>query len=105
VNRQKGTLKIEARITDPDERLLPDMSVRVNFLAEAEPATPGAAVVLVPRAVLRRDDREAYVWLVRDGRAHRQLVATGAELGDQVQVTAGPRGGRDARQRRCDRRE
>jgi RND family efflux transporter MFP subunit len=93
VNRQKGTLKIEARITDPDERLLPDMSVRVNFLAEAEPATPGAAVVLVPRAALRRDDREAYVWLVRDGRAHRQPVATGAELGDQVQVTAGLAGG------------
>ena len=35
VNRQKGTLKAEVRIPEPDARLLPDMSVRINFLAEA----------------------------------------------------------------------
>jgi RND family efflux transporter MFP subunit len=93
VNRQKGTLKIEVRITEPDALLLPDMSVRLNFLAEAAPAAPGAAIVLVPRAALRRDDRETYVWVVRDGQAHRQAVTTGTELGDRLQVTAGLSGG------------
>src|SRR4029453_9227700 len=41
VNRQKGTLKEEVKVTNADPRLLPDMSVRVNFLAEAKTSTPG----------------------------------------------------------------
>jgi RND family efflux transporter MFP subunit len=93
VNRQKGTLKMEARIVDPDERLLPDMSVRVNFLAEAVPPAAGAAVVLIPRTALRRDDRESYVWMVRDDRVERRAVQTATEIGDRVQVTAGLAGG------------
>jgi HlyD family secretion protein len=93
VNRQKGTLKIEVKIAAPDERLLPDMSVRVNFLAEARPATPGDAVVLVPRAAVRRDGGTTYVWRVEDGRARRTPVAIGTELGDQIQIASGVAGG------------
>ena len=89
VNRQKGTLKVEVKVANADQRLLPDMSVRVNFLAEAEPAKPGAAVVLIPRSALRRDGQESYVWIVADEHTHRRAVTVGAELGDQVQVTAG----------------
>ena len=37
INRQKGTLKVEVRILEPDEWLRPDMSVRVTFFA-GEPA-------------------------------------------------------------------
>ena len=40
VNRQKGTLKIEVQIPHPDEKLLPDMSVRIDFLTEALPCVP-----------------------------------------------------------------
>ncbi len=93
VNRQKGTLKVEVRITNADARLLPDMSVRVNFLAEATAPASGAPLVLVPRAALRRDDREAYVWVVRDERAYRTAVTVGTELGDQVQIATGLAGG------------
>jgi RND family efflux transporter MFP subunit len=93
VNRQKGTLKVEVQVQNADARLLPDMSVRVNFLAEAKPAAPGAAVVLAPRTALRRDDAGSYVWLVDDERARRRAVTVGTELGDQVQVTDGLTGG------------
>ena len=89
VNRQKGTLKIEVKVTNADARLLPDMSVRVNFLAEAKPAAPGAAIVLAPRSALRRDDAGSYVWIVADGRVRRQPVTVGTELGDQAQVVSG----------------
>ena len=89
VNRQKGTLKVEVQVANADQRLLPDMSVRVNFLAEATRAEPGAPVVLIPRAALRRDGQEAYVWTVADARAHRRAVTVGTELGDQVQIATG----------------
>jgi RND family efflux transporter MFP subunit len=89
VNRQKGTLKVEVQVTNADARLLPDMSVRVNFLAEAQPATPGTPIVLAPRTALRRDDKESYVWVVDGDRVRRTPVTLGTELGDQVQVTKG----------------
>src|SRR5690606_13210508 len=49
VDRQKGTLKIEVKLENPDDKLLPDMSVRVTFLAD--PPAPGeetGKTVLVP---------------------------------------------------------
>jgi RND family efflux transporter MFP subunit len=93
VNRQKGTLKVEVRILEPDEQLRPDMSVRIHFLAEARPAQEGRPLVLVPRAALRAQDGAAFVWLVSGGRLRRQAVATGAEMGDRVVVSEGLLGG------------
>jgi HlyD family secretion protein len=46
VNRQKGTVPIELAILDPDDRVRPDASARVRFLAppSASDATPAAAL-------------------------------------------------------------
>ncbi len=89
VNRQKGTLKIEVRVTHADARLLPDMSVRVNFLAEAMPTSPGTPIVLAPRTALRRDAEGDYVWRLDGERVWRHAIGIGTELGDQVQITSG----------------
>jgi RND family efflux transporter MFP subunit len=95
IDRQKGTRKVEVRVLEPDERLLPDMSVRVTFLAELErgvAANAGGAVI--PRAALRRSaDGRADVWVVVDGRARRTPVEVGDTLGERVVVRAGLRGG------------
>ncbi len=93
VNRQKGTLKVEVGILEPDDHLRPDMSVRIHFLGEARPAEAGGAVVLAPRAALRQDGGAAFVWVVSDGRLRRQPVRTGAEMGDRVVVAEGLLGG------------
>jgi RND family efflux transporter MFP subunit len=93
VNRQKGTLKVEARILEPDDVLRPDMSVRVQFLAEAQPAQVGEAVVLAPRAALRQEGGSAYVWVVTGGRLRRQPVKAGAEMGQRVVIDEGLLGG------------
>ena len=93
VNRQKGTLKIEVGIPEPDEHLRPDMSVRIHFLGEAKPAREGGAVVLAPRAALRDEGGSAFVWIVTDGRLRRQAVRPGAEMGDRVVVAEGLLGG------------
>jgi RND family efflux transporter MFP subunit len=93
VNRQKGTLKVEVGIAEPDEHLRPDMSVRIHFLGEARPAQAGEAVVLAPRAALRQEGGSAYVWVVTEGRLRRQPVRAGAEMGDRVVVAEGLLGG------------
>jgi HlyD family secretion protein len=98
IDRQKGTRKVEVRVLEPDERLLPDMSVRVTFLAELDqrggsgPETLPSAVV--PRGALRRDaEGRTYVWLVEDGRARRANVEVADILRERVVLQGGLQGG------------
>jgi RND family efflux transporter MFP subunit len=94
VNRQKGTLKVEVAIEDPNEALLPDMSVRIHFLGD-EPSAQGGgpALVLAPRAAIRNDDGGSFAWIVSDGRLRRQPLRTGSNQGEQVVVVEGLSGG------------
>lgn len=94
VDRQKGTLKIEVKLENPDDKLLPDMSVRVTFLAD--PPAPGeetGKTVLVPAGALQRDNDGTYVWGVRDGRVARVDVVTAGDVGDRVRIASGLAGG------------
>jgi RND family efflux transporter MFP subunit len=93
VNRQKGTLKVEVRLLERDEKLRPDSSVRVAFLApEQAPAAEGAVsapVVTAPRAALQ----DGRVWVVTNGRLREQRVELAGERGEAVLVRAGLVGG------------
>jgi RND family efflux transporter MFP subunit len=93
VNRQKGTLKVEVRLLERDEKLRPDSSVRVAFLApDPEPAATGgapAAVITVPRAAVK----DGVVWVVTDKRLREQRVELGGERGDSLVVREGLLGG------------
>jgi len=90
INRQKGTLKVEVRILEPDAHLLPDMSVRVTFFSAADAgAAGGPGIVLVPRAAVRRGPNGAFVWAVVDGRLVRNPVTTSGETAERVSVSRG----------------
>lgn len=94
VDRQKGTLKVEVRILNPDDKLLPDMSARVTFLQPATAGSGSPAAVLVPAAAMQRDAQgESFVWVVRDRRAYRQRVESSGDIGSQVRITSGLAGG------------
>jgi RND family efflux transporter MFP subunit len=99
IDRQKGTRVVEVRVLEPDEHLLPDMSVRVVFYAElgegeGDAAASQGAAAVIPRAALRRDDGgRPYVWVVNDGRARRVEVEPGDTIGERVVVRSGLAGG------------
>ncbi|HXZ85028.1 MAG TPA: efflux RND transporter periplasmic adaptor subunit [Myxococcota bacterium] len=94
VNRAKGTLKIEVGITNADQYLLPDMSVRIQFMAGDRPAEPGGPpLVLAPKSAVRSDSNGTFAWVVTDGTLRRQSLRTGADRGDQVIVDEGLSGG------------
>jgi HlyD family secretion protein len=94
VNRAKGTLKVEVAIQKADDFLLPDMSVRLQFLAGEEPAREnGPPLVLAPRSALHSDSSGSFAWVVSDGRLRHQSVRTGAERGDQIAIAEGLSGG------------
>jgi RND family efflux transporter MFP subunit len=91
VDRQKGTLRVEVQIEQPDDDLWPDMSARITFFEPVESAAGGA--VLIPRTAVRSDDQGSYAWVVTDGHVHRTPLTLGGDFADDVQVTAGLSGG------------
>lgn len=95
VNRQKGTLRVEVQIDAPDERLLPDMSARVTFLAPTpdESEDDGPPTVWIPSRALRRENGDTFVWRVTEDRAVRVPVEAGGRAEGRTQILSGLSGG------------
>jgi RND family efflux transporter MFP subunit len=87
VDRQKGTLKIEARLLNPSAKLLPDMSVRVTFLDPLPPEVASRPNFLLPEAALRHGpDGTTFVWVVNGGHVRRRTVDTVGTADQQLRV-------------------
>ncbi len=96
-DRQRAVVEVKVTVEDRDERLLPDMSVNVTFLApdgDSAMFVDGARVI-VPADVVRVDEAGEHVLRVVEGRLRRIAVETGeveAEDGSVV-VLSGLQGG------------
>ncbi|HXI68454.1 MAG TPA: efflux RND transporter periplasmic adaptor subunit [Steroidobacteraceae bacterium] len=91
-DRSKATVKVRIGLDVKDNRIVPDMGVRVSFLeaGKAAGATPERVHgVLVPAAALRKDGAEDVVFVVKDHRAQRRVVTLGGTSGDSRQLLAG----------------
>jgi len=92
-NRQKGTLKVEVKLTKTDEYLRPDMSIRINFLAEPAKNNSSAPRIMVPKTAVRGTGERAFVWTVRNEHIMRVPVRVGDNVGDTLQILSGLDGG------------
>jgi len=88
-DRQKATVKVRISFDKLDPRILPDMGVKVSFLAGEQAAGRPAAKAVIPREAARTLDGQSVVFLIRDGRVERRAVSLGTETGGEVGVTAG----------------
>ncbi len=88
-DRQKATVKVRISLDKLDPRILPDMGVKVSFLADEAAGAKAASGVLVPAAAVHLADGKQVVFLVRDGVLERRAVSVGAAAGSDVEVTAG----------------
>ncbi|MHC4491189.1 MAG: efflux RND transporter periplasmic adaptor subunit [Planctomycetota bacterium] len=87
---KKNTIQAKIRILEPSESLHPEMICRVRFAAAvSEVASEGDPVITVPAGAIVREGRKSLVFLVRDGRARRTEIRTGAETGGRLAVEAG----------------
>lgn len=109
-NRQKATIEVRLVFDEPDERLRPEMGVRVVFGAEEETDSPKSSEqetatpsgVLIPEAALVRVDgaqgsfvleRDVATWRVLElgaRRGGRVLVTSGLEAGERVVLDPPP---------------
>jgi RND family efflux transporter MFP subunit len=91
-DRSKATVKVRIGIDQKDDRIVPDMGVRVSFLEEHKPAAkdqPPAHGVVVPGSALRKDGERDSLFVMKDQTAERRTVTLGGSLGDKRQVLTG----------------
>lgn len=89
-DRQKATVKVRIGFDQRDPRILPDMGVKVAFIAsEQQQAQGGAASVAVPREAVRRDGEQDIVLVVRDGKLERRAVRVSGSDGSKVVLQSG----------------
>ena len=93
-DRNKATVRVRIRILERDDRVLPDMGVKVRFLDDAPSPPPVAETgVLVPADAITDADNEAYVWVVSEDRVARRPVVVAESHGARLRVVSGLRSG------------
>ncbi|WAC72565.1 efflux RND transporter periplasmic adaptor subunit [Roseateles sp. SL47] len=93
-DRGKATVKVRVALEQKDQRLVPDMGVRVSFLAgRAEAPTVPPPGVLVPRAAVVTRSEAPAAFVVTGTRAELRRLRTGTPVGDQAVVLEGLKAG------------
>src|SRR5262245_29313355 len=93
-DRQKATVTVRIGFDQLDPRILPDMGIKVAFLADSatQAAAPGggARVVRVPRAAIRGSAGDEFVFVVgREDKLERRAIKVSAGGDDPADVLAG----------------
>jgi RND family efflux transporter MFP subunit len=91
-DRQKATVRVRIGFDELDQRILPQMGVKVTFLEdrkEPEQAASARPAVRIPATAVTDDSGTQYVWRVSDDKAERVAVTTAGARDGQVEVIAG----------------
>jgi RND family efflux transporter MFP subunit len=92
-DRQKATVRVKVDFLDADDRVLPDLSARVNFTSAPTKGKEARPRILVPPSAVTELEGKTGVFKIVDGVATFTPVTTGGEVQGQVEVTSGLQGG------------
>lgn len=89
-DRKKATVKVRIAFDALDPRILPDMGVKVAFLADQpQKKSRSKPSILVPKDAVREEGQKPIVYLVDDNRVERRAVTIGDPRGDKIEIIAG----------------
>jgi RND family efflux transporter MFP subunit len=89
-DRSKGTVLVRIGLDQKDARILPEMGVRVSFLAEAVKDGGGPVTgVSLPATAVQASGTAGVLFVVRDTTLERRAVRLGTGSGDRVTVISG----------------
>jgi RND family efflux transporter MFP subunit len=92
-DRQKATVKVRISFDKLDDKILPDMGVKVAFLEDEAPkkkdVKADVAKAVIPLSAVRKEGDSQYVLLVKNDALERRGVKLGAEHGTDVEIIAG----------------
>jgi HlyD family secretion protein len=92
-DRQKATVRVKVAFLDPDDRVLPDLSARVNFTSAPTQGRETKSRVVVPKGTLTTVDGRQGVYRIVDGRAVFTPVTAGGDVQGQIEIKQGLQGG------------
>jgi HlyD family secretion protein len=92
-DRQKATVRVKVSFLDADDRILPDLSARVSFTAQATQGKVSRPRLLIPKGALAATDGKPGVFRILDGRARFVPVETGGDVQGQIEIIKGLSGG------------
>ena len=89
-DRSKGTVLVRIGLDQKDGRILPEMGVRVSFLADAAKDGGGPVTgVSLPATAVQASGSTGVLFVVRDTTLERRAVRLGTGSGDRVTVISG----------------
>jgi RND family efflux transporter MFP subunit len=87
-DRQKATVKVRIAFDQKDQRILPDMGVKVAFITD-EPASAATTSIEIPRSAIRRDGEQDIVFVVKEGKLERRAIKVATATGDNARLLSG----------------
>ena len=95
-NRQKATVQVRVKVSNPDGLLKPDMNATVSFLAAEKPAASTTQPATLPAIrVPASAVRDGAVFVVENGKAVKRTVEIGRAGPRDVEISKGLIGGED----------
>jgi len=91
-DRTKATLPVRIALDTKDPRILPEMGLRVAFLADAatgDPVARSTAAAVPSQTVISSGTDEGVVFVVHDGRVERRAVRLGPRTSQEQVVKSG----------------
>lgn len=93
-DRSKATVRVRIGFLVTDDRILPDMGIKVAFLTDSVTASApiteeDVTTIVLPSSAIAYDDLGAFVYVVSSGAATRREIKVGAQMGRQRSVTDG----------------
>ena len=90
-DRSKATVLVKIKFKEYDQRVLPEMSAKISFLAIGYKAASADHKLLltVPESAVANRDGRAVIYQIRDDRAIEVPVNTGQKLGGLIEIKSG----------------
>ena len=90
-DRAKATVLVKIKFREYDQRVLPEMSAKISFLAagSSASATESKALLTVPAAAVTTRDGRQVVFQIKEDRALEVPVTTGQKFAGLLEITGG----------------
>ena len=94
-DRAKATVLVKIKFREYDQKVLPEMSAKISFLAVGAANSPAdmKTVLTVPATAVANRSGRSVVYQIRDDRAVEVPVSTGQKLAGLIEITGGLKDG------------
>ncbi len=90
-DRSKATVLVKVGFFTYDDKVLPEMSAKVNFLLEKKEETnnDNKPILMVPISSVRESGKMKIVYTIKEDMARQNIITTGRQFGDMIEVVSG----------------